>query len=88
MLSEIPGTNNLELKIENNYKASTSLPGLYLYLTNNPNTIANAKKIQKVAVFNGAHSYIIENTSINEFSHLLYWCKPFSVKVGDGEIIE
>ena len=88
MLSEIPGTNNLELKIENNYKASTSLPGLYLYLTNNPNTIANAKKIQKVAVFNGAHNYIIENTSINEFSHLLYWCKPFSVKVGDGEIIE
>ncbi len=87
-LSEIEGTNNLELKINDDYRASTSLPGLYLYMTNNPNTVANAREIQKVAVFNGAHTYIISNAGINDFSHLLYWCKPFSVKVGDGEITE
>ncbi|SEB35870.1 Ig-like domain (group 2) [Tenacibaculum sp. MAR_2009_124] len=87
-LSEIPGTNDLELKINDDYRASTALPGLYLYMTNNPNTVGNAKEIQKVAVFSGSHTYIIPNTGINDFSHLLYWCKPFSVKVGDGEITE
>lgn len=85
-IKEIPNTNDLELSISANYTASSSLPGLYLYLTNNPNTVSNAKEIAKVTVFNGAHKYTIKNTSINDFSHLLYWCKPFSVKVGDGEI--
>lgn len=85
-IKEIPNTNDLELSISANYMASSSLPGLYLYLTNNPNTVNNAKEIAKVAVFNGAHKYTIKNTGINDFSHLLYWCKPFSVKVGDGEI--
>lgn len=85
-LKEIPNTNNLELLIDSNYNASSSLPGLYLYLTNNPNTINGAKEVSKVGVFNGAHKYIITNTGINDFSHLLYWCKPFSVKVGEAEI--
>ncbi len=85
-LKEIPNTNDLELSINADYNASTALPGLYLYLTNNPSTNGGAKEIQKVAVFNGAHKYIITDTGINEFKYLLYWCKPFSVKVGEGEI--
>ncbi|CAM1344330.1 Ig-like domain-containing protein [Tenacibaculum amylolyticum] len=85
-LREIPGTNNLELIINDDYAASSSLPGLYLYLTNNPNTINNALEVSPVSVFNGSHTYVIENTDINDFSYLLYWCKPFSVKVGDAEI--
>ncbi|WP_442265551.1 Ig-like domain-containing protein [Tenacibaculum sp. ZS6-P6] len=85
-LHEIPDTNNLELVINDNYRASSSLPGLYIYLTNNPNTVNNAKEIHAVRVFNGAHTYIIENTGINDFSHILYWCKPFSVKVGEAKI--
>ena len=85
-LREIPGTNDLELSINADYNASTALPGLYLYMTNNPSTVAGAKEIQKVAIFNGAHKYTITNTGINDFNHLLYWCKPFSVKVGDAEI--
>ncbi|WP_373942158.1 Ig-like domain-containing protein [Polaribacter sejongensis] len=84
-LKEIPNTNDLELTIDENYKASDRLPGLYLYFTNNINTVANAKEIQKVTVFEGAHTYIIKNTSINDFTHLLYWCKPFGVDVGNGE---
>ncbi len=86
VLKEIPNTNDLELTVDASYIASSNLPGLYLYFTNNPNTINGAKEIGKVAVFNGAHTYIIKDTGINDFSHLLYWCKPFSVKVGEGEI--
>jgi hypothetical protein len=85
-LQSIENTNNLRLSLANNYKASTSLPGLYVYLTNNPNSIANARSLGPVTVFEGAHSYTIENVGINEYSYLLYWCEPFGVKVGGGNI--
>ena len=68
------------------YEASEALPGLYLYLTNNPNTVSGALEIGKVEVFKGEHTYELESLAINEYNHLLYWCKPFRVKVGDGDI--
>jgi len=77
---------SLELAIADNYLASSSLPGLYLYLTNNPRTINGAFEVGKVDVFSGAHSYNIEGVEINDYNYLLYFCKPFNVKVGDGEI--
>lgn len=85
-LSEIENSTDLELSIESNYVATTSLPGLYVYLTNNPNSIAGAIEIGAVTTFSGAHSYTIQGAGINDYSHVLYWCKPFGVKVGEGEI--
>lgn len=85
-IKEIPNTNDLELKIDASYKASSSLPGLYLYLTNNQTNTSSADEVAKVSIYNGEHTYIIKNTGINDFRYLLYWCKPFSVKVGEGEI--
>jgi hypothetical protein len=85
-LAEILDSDHLDLQIDDSYQASTSLPGLYLYLTNNPNSISGALELGPVQIFSGAHSYEISNTGINEYKYLLYWCKPFSVKVGEGEI--
>ena len=85
-ISEISSSQDLNLNIADNYNASTSLPGLYIYLSNNPNSIAGALEIGAVNVFSGTHSYTIENKGINDYKYLLYWCKPFSVKVGQGEI--
>ena len=45
-----------------------------------------ALEIGAVETFNGAHSYVIENTDISEYEFILYFCKPFVVKVGDGQI--
>ena len=41
-----------------------------------------------VTVFSGAHSYQIVNAGIDitTYDYLLYYCKPFVVKVGDGKI--
>lgn len=78
--------NNLILEFADDYNASTALPGLYVYLTNNRNSIANAFEISAVETFNGSHSYTIEGVGINEYQFLLYFCKPFNVKVGDGDI--
>jgi len=76
----------IQIDIDESYKADTSLPGLYIYLTNNPNTNSGALEIGAVTVFDGAHSYEIPDVSVDDFTHILYFCKPFSVKVGDGEI--
>jgi ABC-type transport system substrate-binding protein len=79
----------LVLRLADNYNASTALPGLYVYLTNNPNTLNNAFEIGKVETFSGEHSYeITTDADLNTYSHVLYFCKPFGVKVGDGAIEE
>lgn len=78
--------NGIKIDIGSNYRASTALPGLYIYLTNNPNTVANALEIGRVVNFSGAHSYTVQNVGINDYNYLLYFCKPFNVKVGDGAI--
>ncbi len=85
-LSEIEDSPNLDLQVMGNYEASDNLPGLYLYLSNNPNSIDVALEVGPVTVFNGEHNYILEDIGINDYQYLLYWCKPFSVKVGHGEI--
>lgn len=80
------GNGGIIINLADNFNASTALPGLYLYLTNNPNTTSGAKELQKVTTFSGAHSIDISDADINDYSHILYFCKPFNVKVGDGEI--
>ncbi|MEZ4829020.1 MAG: hypothetical protein R3C61_22445 [Bacteroidia bacterium] len=78
---------NLVLELGSDYEASTALPGLYVYLTNNANTNVGALEIGAVKVFKGAHSYVIpEPAQLSGYKYVLYYCKPFSVKVGDGEI--
>lgn len=85
-IGEVENTDNLLLSVQSNYQASTNLPGLYLYLTNNPNSINGALSLGPVTVFNGAHTYAIDNVGINDYTYLLYWCEPFGVKVGIGTI--
>jgi len=77
--------DGLELELKEDYQASSSLPGLYVYLTNNPSTTSGAYEIGPATSFSGAHTYQIPNTvGLNDYSHVLYFCKPFNVKVGDG----
>jgi len=76
----------LLLSIADNYKASQALPGLFVYLSNNARSISSAKEIAEVTVFSGAHEYEISGAGLEEYKYLLYYCKPFNVKVGDGEI--
>ena len=78
--------DGVKLDFSDNYSASSNLPGLYVYLTNNPNSIADAHEIGAVSVFSGAHSYSVDTVGLNDFNYLLYFCKPFNVKVGDGEM--
>jgi len=70
------------------YIADNRLPGFYVYLSNNRNSIANAFEIGEVTTFRGAHSYEIEGVGFNDYKNIVYFCKPFNVKVGDGVLQE
>ncbi len=76
--------NDLILTVSEDFRASSSLPGLYVYLGNNQTSIASAREISKVTQFEGEHSYQISNAGLQEYEYLLFWCKPFNVKVGEG----
>ncbi|WP_425392669.1 Ig-like domain-containing protein [Ekhidna sp.] len=77
---------DLIIDINENYRADDNLPGLYVYLTNNPNSPSGGYEIGPVQVFSGAHQYVIPEVDIFEYDYLFYYCKPFKVKVGHGEI--
>ena len=80
---------HLVLQLDSNYKADTALPGLYVYLTNNPTTPQGGYEIGSVSVFEGAHQYNLPaSIGIMDYKYILYWCKPFSVKVGDAVIFD
>ena len=74
------------LEFGEDYIASNRLPGLYVYLSNNKSSIAGAFEIGKVTTFRGAHTYELEGIGFNDYKHIVYFCKPFNVKVGDGTI--
>lgn len=80
---------DMVLSFDADYKASTALPGLYIYMTNNPNTSNGALEIGPVEVFSGEHSYTLpDEVELNTYNYVLYYCKPFRVKVGDGKFDE
>lgn len=74
------------LTLGDDYVADSGLPGLYIYLSNNNTSKDGALEIAAVTVFSGTHSYLINDVGINDYSYILYYCKPFNVKVGDGVI--
>ncbi|GAB4247860.1 MAG: hypothetical protein Tsb0034_27180 [Ekhidna sp.] len=78
--------DDLLLAFDANYIADDGLPGLYVYLTNNPNTPTDGYEIGPVSVFSGAHEYMIEDAGLFDYDYVFYYCKPFRVKVGHGEI--
>ena len=77
------------LSLDETYRASSSLPGLYLYLTNNPNSPEDGYEVEKVPVFAGAHSYTLPmSIGLMDYKYLLYWCKPFRVEVGEAQLFD
>lgn len=84
---EILDSGVLRLSLGDDYKADTDLPGLYIFLSNNPESVSDAYEIGAVTVFQGEHFYDLPSSiSIYDYSYILYWCNPFSTYVGEGQI--
>lgn len=78
------GDGTLTLSFGENFSFSGA-PGPYIYLSNNPTSIANAIEISKLPQNSGAFEISnITGATLNQYSHVLFWCKPFQIKLGDG----
>jgi len=77
---------DLRLELEDNFNTTSALPGLFVYLSNNPSTINDAYEIGEVTQFKGAQNYNIKDVGLNDFNYVLFFCKPFRVRVGDAEL--
>lgn len=79
--------NGLILEFGDNFNTTSALPGLYVYLTNNVNTLNGALEVGKVTAFSGRQSYeITATTDLFEYNFVLFYCKPFVVPVGNGKL--
>lgn len=79
--------DNLILQFSDDFITTSALPGLYVYLTNNVNTLNGAFEIGKVTAFSGVQSYNIASKSdLFEYNFVLFYCKPFVVPVGNGKL--
>ena len=62
----------LVLDIGDDYVASTAIPRLFVYLSNNPNSPSGAYEIAEVTVFSGAHSYVLPSSiDISDYKYIL-----------------
>jgi len=74
------------LEFSTDFKTTSALPGLYVYLTNNTSTINNALEIGAVKEFSGSQVFEVPgNVQLQDYSHVLFYCKPFVVPVGNGK---
>ncbi|MCI5054883.1 MAG: DM13 domain-containing protein [Flavobacteriales bacterium] len=79
---------NFTLEFDESYVCDQGLPGAYIYLTNNPSTNNQAFEVGEVEQFSGAYTISIPSSSdlmLNSYDYVLFYCKPFNVKVGDGK---
>ena len=76
----------LKLIFSEDFKTTDALPGLYVYLTNNTATINNALEVGEVVQASGAQEYDLpRGVQLFDYSHVLLYCKPFRVAVGEGK---
>lgn len=85
---EMEDDGALYLRFSNDFNTTSALPGLYVYLSNNITTTANAHEIGPVTQFTGAQEYLLNaSVSISDYDYVLFFCKPFNVPVGNGQLM-
>jgi hypothetical protein len=76
--------DDLELTFNDEFQASNG-PGLFVYLTNNPSSVAGGIEVSALVRNSGRQRYIITGaTQLNTYDFVLIYCKPFGVPFGRG----
>ena len=79
---------SLFLRFSDDFNTTSALPGLYVYLSNNVTTKANAYEVGAVTQFTGAQEYSLPpSVHITDYDYVLFYCKPFNVPVGNGQFM-
>ena len=85
MLEEVDG--KLRLTFDANFSASSG-PGLFIYLSNQTNSISGALELGRIQANSGVQIYEtdLQNAGLNTYDFVLVWCKPFGVLFGSGQL--
>lgn len=77
--------SSLELTFGDDFSASNG-PGLFVYMSNSPNSVTGGVEVGRLARNRGTQTYIINknNAQLNTYSHVVIYCKPFGVPFGFG----
>jgi hypothetical protein len=77
-------TGSLQLQLSEEFSVQNG-PGLYLYLSNNRSNINGGVEIAPLRSNRGSDLYQIPSTvELEDFNHVLVWCRPFGVGFGTG----
>ncbi|MEM9324494.1 MAG: DM13 domain-containing protein [Bacteroidota bacterium] len=80
------GSGALQLQLSEDFSVQNG-PGLYLYLSNNRTNINGGVEISELRSNSGADIYNLPGTvELQDFSHVLVWCRPFGVGFGTGAL--
>ncbi|GAB4396021.1 MAG: hypothetical protein OHK0053_08550 [Microscillaceae bacterium] len=85
-LVQVPGSTQLELQFAENF-VSQNGPGLYIYLSNQPNSVAGGLEISKLNQNAGAQTYLVPaGVNLNTYQYVFIHCKPFNVPFGRAQL--
>ncbi len=77
---------SITLNLGNDFSAQNG-PGLYLYLSNSSDGVAGGLEIAALRNTRGADSYDLpSNIELDDFAHVILYCKPFGVGFGTAEL--
>jgi len=78
--------NGLMLELGSNFSASNG-PELYVYLSNNSNSISGGFEVSELRKNSGSDLYEIdESITIDQFNHVIIYCKPFGLAFGSASL--
>lgn len=83
-------TQNAEGKnivvLEENFSTQSG-PGLYVYFGQSATSGTNGVAIDELKATSGTQTYVIpDNVDVNNYSHVLIYCQPFSIVFGSAEL--
>lgn len=74
----------LQLSFSEEFRTSSG-PGLFVYLTNNPSSVSGGIEVGQLIRNTGRQTYIIGgDTQLNTYDFVIIYCKPFGVPFGRG----
>ena len=78
----------VSLDFASNFSTSNG-PGLYVYLSNQPNSINGGFEVGALKNTSGAQTYSLPaSVEVNDFNFVLIFCKPFRLPFGNAEFEE
>lgn len=80
------GGGNLTLQFASNFQSSSG-PGLYIYLSNQANSVAGGVEVSKLNSNSGMQTYQVPaGVNLNTYNYVFIYCKPFNVPFGRAQL--